>query len=89
MSSTQNSSSSDSNDLSSLSYQQASDELESIIKQLESNQLELEDSLKMYQRGVELLAELRSRLAHAKQRVTALMGEIEADDEEAHDTTLS
>ena len=72
-----------------MTYREASAELEMIIKALESNQLELEDSLARYQRGVELLADLRGRLANAQQRVSALMGQIEADDEESHDTTLS
>lgn len=73
----------------SMTYQQASAELEGIIKSLESNQLELEESLERYQRGVELLAALRSRLASAEQRVTALMGEIETEDDATRDGTLS
>ena len=48
-----------------MTYQQASAELEGIIRSLESNQLELEESLAQYQRGVELLAALRQRLATA------------------------
>ena len=72
-----------------MTYREASAELEMIIKALESNQLELEDSLARYQRGVELLADLRGRLANAQQRVSALMGQMEAGDEESHDTTLS
>lgn len=71
-----------------LTYQQASAELEGVIRSLESNQLELEESLEQYQRGVELLAELRGRLANAEQRVEALMGEIEPEDD-SRDTTLS
>ncbi len=73
-----------------MTYQQASAELEGIIRLLESNQLELEESLAQYQRGVELLAALRQRLATAEQRVSALMGQIEEDpDDQARDTTLS
>ena len=55
---------------------------------LESNQLELEESLELYKRGVELLASLRARLADAEQQVSALMGQIEVDTDE-RDTTLS
>ena len=73
-----------------MTYQQASAELEGLIRSLESNQLELEESLAQYQRGVELLAALRQRLATAEQRVSALMGQIEEDpDDQARDTTLS
>lgn len=71
-----------------LTYNEANAELEGIVKALESNQLELEESLALYQRGVELLASLRSRLAGAEQRVMALMGEIEVDTDD-RDTTLS
>lgn len=72
-----------------LTYREASDQLEGIIRRLESNDLELEESLALYQRGVALVSDLRARLADASQRVTVLMGQIEAEDEEAHDTTLS
>jgi exodeoxyribonuclease VII small subunit len=76
-------------DIAGLSYKEASDELERIIKSLESNQLELEESLESYQRGVALLSDLRRRLTDAEQRVEVLMGEIEPEDEESHDTSLS
>ena len=72
-----------------LTYSEASDELEGIIRQLESNRLELEESLERYQRGVELLSSLRGRLASAEQRVSALMGEIEIVDDATQDSTLS
>lgn len=71
-----------------LSYNEANAELESIVKALESNQLELEQSLELYQRGVELLASLRARLTDAEQKVSALMGQIEVDTDD-RDTTLS
>ena len=58
------------------------------MRALESNQLELEESLELYKRGVELLASLRARLADAEQQVSALMGQIEVDTDE-RDTTLS
>lgn len=57
-------------------------ELESIVARLESGQLELEDSLEMYERGVGLLRELQGRLTEAQQKVTVLIGELEADAEE-------
>ncbi len=71
-----------------LTYNEANAELEAIVKALESNQLELEESLDLYQRGVELLASLRARLTDAEQKVSALMGEIEVDTDD-RDTTLS
>ena len=55
-------------------------ELESIVSALEGGQLELEESLARYERGVALLRACQGRLAEAEQRVTMLMGEIESDD---------
>jgi exodeoxyribonuclease VII small subunit len=55
-------------------------ELESIVSALEGGQLELEESLARYERGVALLRACQARLAEAEQRVTMLMGEIESDD---------
>jgi exodeoxyribonuclease VII small subunit len=54
-------------------------ELESIVAALESGQLELEESLTRYQRGVALLQALQGKLADAQQKVTALIGELEGE----------
>ncbi len=78
----------DMKDVSELTYRQATAELEQVVRALESNQLELEESLELYKRGVELLASLRARLSQAEQQVSALMGQIEVDTDE-RDTTLS
>jgi exodeoxyribonuclease VII small subunit len=56
-------------------------ELEQIVAALEGGQLDLEDSLARYERGVALLRACQSRLAEAEQRVTMLMGELESDAE--------
>ena len=73
-----------------LSFREAMAELDDIVGVLESNTLELEDSLASYERGVALLRALQGRLAEAQQKVDVLMGELapEADDE-ARDTSLS
>ena len=62
-----------------LTFKQASDELEGILRQLESNQLELEASLISYERGVRLLRVLQTRLEDAQQKITVLMGELDLD----------
>ncbi len=62
-----------------LSFGEALAELESIVAQLESGQLELEDSLSRYERGVGLLRSLQTKLAEAQQKVTMLIGELESD----------
>lgn len=63
-----------------LSYKDASIELEGIIRSLESGELELEESLEGYTRGVELLKSLRTRLADAEQKVSVLMADVDGAD---------
>lgn len=62
-----------------LSFGDALSELEAIVGALESGSLELEDSLGRYGRGVELLKSLQGRLKDAQQKVTMLLGELEAE----------
>lgn len=66
-------------DISSLTFREAMAELDAIVGDLESNTLELEDSLDCYERGVALLKELRSRLDSAQQKVDVLMGQLEQE----------
>ena len=71
-----------------LSFKEASVELEQIVRALESGDLDLEESLERYTRGVELLKSLRERLANAEQKVRVL---LDATDEDAPvtDTTAA
>ena len=62
-----------------LAFGAALKELESIVAALESGTLELEESLDRYERGVALLKSLQGRLADAQQKVTMLLGELEAE----------
>lgn len=66
-----------------LSFGEALAELEQIVRALESGQLELEDGLARYERGVALLRACQEKLSQAKQRVTMLIGELESDEEQA------
>lgn len=52
-------------------------ELEEIVRALEAGQLELEESLARYERGVALLRACQAKLADAQQKVTMLIGELE------------
>lgn len=63
-----------------MSYKEASQELERIIRSLESGDLELEESLESYTRGVELLKSLRGRLAAVEQKVSVLMKDVDGGD---------
>lgn len=56
-----------------MSFREASTELEQIVRSLESGELELEDALACYERGVELLRSLRERLNGAEQKVRVLL----------------
>jgi exodeoxyribonuclease VII small subunit len=71
-----------------LSYRQATEELETIIRQLEGNTLELEESLERYERGVVLLKLLQTRLADAQQKVTVLLGAVEPESDDGIETSL-
>ena len=55
-----------------LHYESAMAELESIVSQLESGQLQLEQSLAAYQRGAELLKQCQQSLADAEQKISIL-----------------
>ncbi|MDO5357848.1 exodeoxyribonuclease VII small subunit [Slackia faecicanis] len=73
-----------------MSFREAMAELDRTVSVLESNTLELEDSLKSYEYGVSLLADLKGRLANAQQKVDVLMGRLDAPaDDATTDTTLS
>ena len=61
-----------------LTFKQASVELEQIVSSLERGDLELEEALGAYARGVELLTSLRGRLASAQQQVSVLFDATQA-----------
>jgi exodeoxyribonuclease VII small subunit len=64
-----------------LSYEQAIEELESIIERIESGEAGLEQSLAEYKRGAELLKRCRSILDAADRQIEELTAETaeEAD----------
>ena len=73
-------------DIEAMTFKEASIELEQIVRQLESGDLELEESLERDARGVEILRSLRERLAGAEQKVRVL---LDATDESAPVTDTS
>lgn len=72
-----------------MSFKEGLVELDQIVRALESNQLELEQSIASYERGVALLGVMQKRLNDAQQKVTVLMGELEPENSDSIDTTLS
>ena len=57
-------------------FREAMAELDRIVGVLESNSLELEQSVTAYERGVKLIASLKKRTDGAQQRIDVLMGEL-------------
>ncbi len=52
-------------------------ELENIVKQLEDGDLQLEQSLKLFEDGIRLSRECRERLTNAERRIEVLMKEAD------------
>lgn len=73
-----------------LTFRAAMAELNQIVEALESNTLELEESLVKYERGIALLRFLKESLSNAQQKVDVLMGELDMSvDDAITDSTLS
>ena len=71
-------------DIQTLSYEQAFDELESLVAGLEANQKSLDESMAMYERGQALAARCAALLDQAELRVRQLgdPGSPPADEDE-------
>jgi len=54
-------------------FESALGELELIVQQLEHGDLDLEESLKLFEKGVKLSRECRDRLAKAERRIEILL----------------
>jgi exodeoxyribonuclease VII small subunit len=55
------------------SFEEGLERLESIVRQLEEGELELEDSLALFEEGVALAQKLDQRLSHAETKVERLL----------------
>ena len=60
-------------DISGLSFEQALEQLERIVAELESGQAPLERSIEIYERGAALRAHCEARLAAARLRVEKIV----------------
>lgn len=56
------------------SFEEAMKELENIVAALERGEVSLEDSLKLYKKGVGLVREANKLLSDAKERIIAVSG---------------
>lgn len=54
-------------------------ELENLVKEMESGELTLDESLQKYERGVELTKQCQEALSAAQARIQALMGDDDDD----------
>jgi exodeoxyribonuclease VII small subunit len=59
-----------------LSFEQALDELDALVRRMEAGELSLDDSIAAYRRGAELAKFCQSKLAAAEQEIRKLDGEL-------------
>ena len=60
-------------------FEASLNQLETIVKQLEQGDLPLEDSLKLFEKGVALSRECRERLNEAERRIEILMKDSDGE----------
>ncbi len=60
----------------SLSFEQALDELDALVRRMESGQLSLDESIAAYRRGAELARFCQNKLANAEQEIKRLEGDF-------------
>ncbi len=62
------------------SFEELFTRLEEIVQEMESEDLQLEKSLKLFEEGVKLSELLKSQLSGAEQKITELMSKMESSD---------
>lgn len=60
----------------SLSFEQALDELDALVRKMEAGELSLDDSIAAYRRGAALAQHCQARLATAEQELSKLDGDL-------------
>ncbi|MDA9623237.1 exodeoxyribonuclease VII small subunit [Rhodobiaceae bacterium] len=66
-------------DIKKLSFEEALSELEGIVESLERGDIDLEDSISIYERGVVLKAHCESKLEKAKMKVDKIITQPDGD----------
>jgi exodeoxyribonuclease VII small subunit len=59
-----------------LTFEQALEELDALVRRMESGQLGLDESIAAYQRGAELAKYCQARLAAAEEQIKVLDGDL-------------
>jgi exodeoxyribonuclease VII small subunit len=67
--------------ISELGYERARDELIEVVRQLEQGGLDLDESLKLWERGEELAKRCEAHLAGARERIEKALASDEPDDD--------
>lgn len=62
-----------------MGLEEALDDLERIVEELEDGKKSLEESLDLYEKGTKLVRLCQSRLESAEQRIESLTGELPPD----------
>ncbi len=65
-----------SNPVDSLSFEQALEELDALVRRMESGQLGLDDSIAAYKRGADLARFCQAKLAAAEEQIKVLDGDV-------------
>ena len=60
----------------SIGFEKALDELDALVRRMESGQLSLDDSIAAYRRGAELARFCQTKLASAEQEIKRLEGDL-------------
>jgi len=60
-------------------FESSLNQLETIVKQLEQGDLPLEESLKLFEKGISLSRECRERLNEAERRIEILMKDTDGE----------
>jgi exodeoxyribonuclease VII small subunit len=60
----------------SLTFEQALDELDALVRRMESGQLGLDDSIAAYKRGADLARFCQAKLAAAEEQIKVLDGDV-------------
>ena len=60
-------------------FEKSLDELESIVEQLQNGDISLDESIKLFERGMELTNLCRKTLESARQKITSLTEEEQAN----------
>ena len=67
----------------SIDFEKALEELETLVETMEQGEMSLEDSLKYFERGVELTRQCQTALKNAEQKVQILINKSEQAELEA------